>query len=332
MSLKVGSVGYATDQGLGILLKSFYDAGVVTEVAVIAHGSRPTHMEWYPRSELWTNLRSPQQIQRLKDLCDEVDVMLFFETPFAWELIPHCRSIGVRTFLMPMYECMPKALPYIPDRFICPSELDLKYYPTSSTFIPVPVSYPWRKREVAEVFVHNAGHGGLMGRNGTRELLDAIPLVKSPVKFIIRTQKDKSGGFNNLKSNDKVRVLVGTIPYEDLYSQGDAFVFPEKFNGLSLPLQEAYAAGMLVMAGNRFPMNRWLPTDPLIPVTGYRQSRIAPRCNEFEEAVYNPQDIANTIDSWYGRDISKYSEKGRKWAEANSWDCLRSKYVEELSR
>ena len=39
------------------------------------------------------------------------------------------------------------------------------------------------------------------------------------------------------------------------------FVFPEKFNGLSLPLQEARAAGMLVLATDRFPMNTWLPRE-----------------------------------------------------------------------
>ena len=48
--MKVGMVSYATEQGLGYLAKSFYDAGVIDEVLLIsytARGTRPMHPKWY---------------------------------------------------------------------------------------------------------------------------------------------------------------------------------------------------------------------------------------------------------------------------------------------
>lgn len=351
--MKVGSLVFATDQGLGILAKSFFDAGVVTDVMVVKHGRRSEREDWYPNSFRVTNLNDPAQLQRMADFCKSVDVMLFFETPFVWPLLDKCRSYRVPTVLMPMYECMPKMLPSHPDMFLCPSLLDYSYYPgdkfhhqekdgrevyTKSVHIPVPVEQHWYQRDRAEVFAHNSGHGGLKGRNGTREFLEAIPLVKSDARFVLRTQ-DRYHLDERLIAGAGDRLAVyGAVARDQLYLE-DVFVFPEKFNGLSLPLQEARAAGMLVMATDRFPMNMWLPIsvptgdeilNPLISISGSCTSNVSPRCNDFEEAIIDPRDIAAKIDEWYGRDISVYSLQGREWAKENSWEVLKPKYLSVL--
>lgn len=328
--MRVGSVVYATDQGLGYLAKSFFDAGVVTDVAVVAHGRHTTHWDWYlPGSLRVMNLRRPSECEAMKGLCRRVDAMLFFETPFHWPLIDYCREIGVATFLMTMYECTPKVLPSTPDIFLCPSLLDSQYFPQErSTYLPVPVDpVPWRQRTKAEVFVHNAGHGGLKGRNGTRELLEAIPLVRSGAKFIVRSQEPIPH-----KPHPNLEVRIGTVPRSELYDEGDVFIFPEKFNGLSLPLQEAKASGMLVVAADRFPINTWLHREPRIPVREYRTTSIGPPYNEFQEAVIDPVDIARMVDSLYGKDITNISLHGQKWAETMSWEILKPQYLEEITK
>lgn len=327
--MKVGSLVYATEQGLGYLGKSFVDAGVVTDVMVIRHGRRQERDDWYNGSCRIMSMHDTSQRRLIEDFCASMEAMLFFETPFLWELIPFCQRAGVKVALMPMHECMPDPLPAQPDLFLCPSLLDLQCYP-GGVFIPVPVDVPWKQRTRAEVFVHNAGHGGLRGRNGTAELIEAIDLVKSPAKFIIRSQEHINIG--KLVRNSGARVQMGTSPRESLYSEGDVFVFPEKFNGLSLPLQEAYASGMLVMSTDRFPMNTWLPRDPLIPSPRSERSRVSPRCREFDEAIVDPADIAAHIDRWYGRDVSEFSLLGQQWAEENSWATLKPRYVRTLER
>lgn len=336
--MRVGSLVYATDQGLGILAKSFFDAGVVTDVIVVRHGRHPTHDFWYPGAEQITSLRDPQQVQRAKRFCESMDVMLFFETPFLWELLPHAKRKGVKTVVCPMYECAHENLrrpEYKPDLFLCPSLLDLDYFP-EGVFIPVPVQVEWRQRTRAEVFVHNAGWGGLKGRNGTAEIVAAWHYVKSPAKLILRTQENLSHSWRNSKGtirnfDKRIELVTQTVPYDQLYREGDAFLFSEGFNGLSLPLQEARAAGMLVMCGNRHPMNKWLPTAPMIPVDHYRKERIGPPYPLYDRACYDPKTIAATVDAWYGADLTEYSLSGRAWAEAHSWGALKPRYMEALT-
>lgn len=336
--MRCGTLAYATDQGLGILAKGFYDHGIVTDVLVVEHGHRPTHREWYPKALSVPIRRLRQSASVLRWFCQSVDVMLFFETPFDWELLPFCREHGVRTVLMPMYECMPETWPHQPDAIVNPSLLDQQYFPRG-TFVPVPVDVPWRQRTRAEVFVHNAGWGGIGGRNGTREVIDALQYLRSDAKVIIRSQAA------DIPTSDRAEIRIGTAPQDSLYDEGDVFLFPEKNNGLSLPLQEARASGMLVMATDRFPMNAWLPNDveyqdgeesfvplmanPLIPVRSYEPSRIG-GCVEFQKAVIDPRDVAAKIDEWYGRDIGEYSLSGRQWAEENSWESLRLRYLDVL--
>lgn len=330
--MRVGSLVFATDQGLGYLAKNFYDHGIVTDVMVVRHGRRHEHAEWFPNAQRITDLYSQEQYADMRAFCAKMDIMLFFETPFRWELLDWCKECKTKTVLVPMHECMPRTLPAFPDFMLCPSLLDLRYAQVSllfghvnSKFLPIPVEVPWRKRTRAEVFVHNAGNGGLRGRNGTKELMHAMPFVKSPIKLILRSQEGRY-----VTDDPRVEHRVGCAPFDALWEEGDCFIFPEKFNGLSLPLQEARAAGMLVMATDRFPMNTWLPREPLISVSDVRRASVGGNCIEFDEAIIEPRDIAAKIDEWHGKDISEYSEAGGAWAEDNSWTVLGPKYQELL--
>lgn len=344
--MRVGTLTFATSQGLGILAKSFYDHGIITDVMIVLHSSRETHEEWYPNHKGFCPGRCWKREGKIvTSFVSKMDAMVFFETPFHWELLNYCRQQGIKTCLMPMYECMPRQLPSLPDEYWCPSLLDQQYFPLDSKYLPVPVcvdpkcsclfKVKHKLREKALHFVHNAGHLGLKSRNGTGELLDALPYIESPVKFTIRAQKappwNVQDRLKSLKNNVKVDFSLGTVPYESLYDEGDVFVFPEKFNGLSLPLQEACASGMVVMCGDRFPMNTWLPKEPLIPIESYSKNCVSPRCLMFDEAQISPKAIAARIDEYYGKDISCLSLRGLEWAKANSWEYLKPLYLKELA-
>lgn len=322
--MRVGSIVLATDQGLGYLAKSFYDHGIVDKVILIEHSSRYNHKDWY----------RPEDVCRsIEDLLSKVDSLIFFEELWNyWKIIPIARAARVKTALMVMYECTRHPLPYQPDVILAPSLLDKQFYP-HAVHMPVPVEVKWQQRKQARVFVHNAGNGGIGGRNGTNELLKAMELVKSPVKLILRHQEpirldSNLGLLERARKDPRIEIRKGTVAPEDLWTEGDVFVFPERFNGLSLPLQEAYASGMLVMAGARFPMTEWLPAEPLIPVSAYSKTSIA---RSFERADYDPKQIAATIDAWYDADIAALSRRGRDWARENSWLKLKGSYETVLS-
>jgi hypothetical protein len=346
--MKVGTICYAVESGLGNLAKAFYDNGVIDEALLVRHHHFENKgADWYPGAKV-LEPKPALDVTLAMDFCQSCDVMLFFETPFMWSLLSILHSCGVPTALMPMYECYPLVMPHRADLYLCPSDLDAQYfspargYPHSAR-INVPVKVPHRQRCEAKVFVHNAGHGGLRGRNGTKEVVEAWRRVKSEAKLIIRSQEPISlAPYPELLG--RATAEIGSVPYSELWDnggEGDVFLFPEKFNGLSLPLQEAFAAGMLVMATDRFPMNTWLPGSAsasgdyksvLIPVSSTRETCVGPGYQRFTESLVRPEDIAARVDHWYGRDVSSYSELGRAWAAENSWEVLGPKYRDVLAK
>lgn len=342
--MKVGSVVYCTDQGLGLLARDFYENDIVTDVVIVQHKSRVNNYGWYPQHTpiLTQPCHFDNWLRTVQALIDRVDAMLFFETPFVWEAIAYCKRQGKKSFLMTMYECTPKEIPVEPDVYLCPSDLDYNYFSNKPNCvrINVPVRVNWKKRTTAEVFVHNAGHGGLKGRNGTIDVVAAMHLTKSPARMIIRCQDpttllhpSEPIHLQNRYYPPNTEVRIGTFDRDTLYDEGDVFVFPERFNGLSLPIQEAYAAGMLIMATDRYPNNTYLPSPPLLPIyyTSLNQS-VSSRFLTFTESFVDPKAIAQKIDEWYGKDIQQYSLEGADWATSNSWKILGTRYKEILSK
>lgn len=304
-----GIVCYATEQGLGRQAKSFFDNGLVSEVFVYPHSSYVNHYEWYPKRS-----------KTYDELLSKVNEVWFIETPFDWNFILKAREKGIKTVFFIMYECTRKPMPYIPDVLVGGSIMEREYFGDDVKVInvPVPKELKWKLREKARVFVHNAGHGGLAGRNGTKELIEAIKYIKSPIKLIIRSQ------FPLKEYKDpRVEYRIGDFPYETLFAEGDVFVYPDKFGGSCLPLQEAHASGMAVMASDRHPSNTWLPKEILIPIEGYKKDRAY---SEIDSAIVSPEKIANMIDNWYDKDITHLSMLGKKWGEENSWDVLKKEY------
>lgn len=358
--MRVGCVGYAVRQGLGYLMKSFVDAGVVTDPIIWPHRCRENLPQWYSGG----NLVVPEtgSVTKLLERRGKfIDVLIAFETFFDWTVLAKCRELGIKTVLIPMYEWTPK-VPYdFPDAVVCPSLLDQDYFtgllPAGEKmgygagswvsrykdgrlkvdYLPIPVDpTQWRQRTTALRFLHNAGNVGHRWHKGTLELLKALPLVQNPDFRITIRGQDKAELNKVLKEagsasiDPRLTIELGEIPYENLWDGFDVYVAPEKFNGLSLPLQEARAAGLLVMTSSRYPHSQWLPHNPLIPVKDYVRSGVGSSYFDLDEAVIDPQDIATRIDQWYGKDISNYSLTGRLWAQENSWERLKPRWLKTL--
>lgn len=323
---------YGTKQGLGYLAKSFWDAGVIDEVLMVLHGRRRNYPEWYNNKALPITTRrigGPEVDKILKN----VDLMLFFETPFDWEFPNYCNQRGVKTVCIPMYEWYPRDKMGAFDHYLCPSLLDAEYFPGHPVFQPPVDPGTWRQRTVAEKFLHNAGNVGHKWHKGTLELLQAMQYVKSDLTLTVRAQDTRElrkvlMKVPEVENDPRVQLELGEIPREDLFKTHDVYIAPEKLNGLSLPLQEAYAAGMLVMTSSRYPNTCYLPQSPLIPVESYHESRIGPGYLSFQEAVMNPRTIARCMDTWYGEPIDLYSEEGRKWGLVNSWDARKQELLD----
>jgi hypothetical protein len=326
----VGTVCYSTHSGLGHLARDFYRNGIVNRILHVFHRTHKSHTEWYPPHDLYTH-------DIREKFLDGLDVLLMFETAFYWDLMQKAKDRSIKTIIVPMYEYSPCPGPVVPDLFLCPSLLDqqvFKDYPNEYLPIPAPDWVKWRLRENALTFVHNAGHGQHGYAKGTIEVLEAARLTECQVKIHVRMQPDPRTDsiYRRYKHQKNIEWQVGAdLPEEELFSTGDVYINAEQFNGLSMPLQEAYSAGMLVMTSDRFPANSWLPIPPLIPVNHYVKYKIPGGSNlPFDRAVISPVDIAKTIDYWYGKDIREFSLMGKRWAEENSWERLKPKYTNLL--
>lgn len=330
--MKIGSLHYATHSGLGVLCKEFCDAGVITDVLINAHLKFKTHSEWYPNSKIIGDraLSTPSEdLEILENFIKSLDVLFVFESPWYPETISIARKHNVAIAFMPMYEWTP--FPMDADVFITVSKLDYDYYrqmyPNKRVellYVPTHSQVKWKLRTTCTTFLHNGGNGSRNDRNGTRALIDALPFIKSPINLKIKAQ-----GLTLPDVNDpRVEIINRDFTFNELWDEADCFLFVERFAGLSLPLQEAHASGMLVIAGDRYPINTWLPISPLVKPISFEQLSFVNI--PFQSAIYNPQDIAQKIDAFYGTDISSYSLTGREWAENNSWKVLKPKYLEVL--
>lgn len=342
--MRVGSLGYCTTQGIGYLLKDFYDNGVVNDVLLKRYprADRENHVEWYPPGTPLLQGRdfAQQNHHVVKAWIERCDVLLFFETPLDWELLKYARRLGKKTAIMTMYEWWPESPPALPDLFLCPSVLDLDVFndtyghrddvSTVRLNVPAPTG-TWHQRMTVRRFLHNAGHIGSRNHKGTDTLLAAMEFVESPLCLTVQCQD--AAGLSRLRRDyfrgDETRVTFNTGDKErgDLFPwDHDVYVAPERYNGLSLPLQEAFAAGMPVVTTDRYPMNTWLPRETLVPISRYDRVRVAPGHLEIDEAIVDPRALAKVLDGMYDSDVTELSQRGKAWAEANSWDVLRPKY------
>jgi hypothetical protein len=347
--MNVGSIVWSTDQGLGNLAKDFYDHGIFNKVAVVQHTSRHNHNEaWYPE-HLKLFGRPFIRMEGFAEWLRSLKCLLLFETPFDWEVIQFAKAHGIKCILMTMYEWTPKTLPHEPDWFLCPSLLDLDYFKhtkkASHIPVPVPDQIPYQLRTEAKRFLHNGGNLGVNGGRGTPELLQALRYINKEIQFTIRSQDRQELGKYLRQSPwverlPNVKIEIGTKPYLELWNGYDVLVAPEKYNGLSLPLQEAKAAGMFVLTTDRYPTNTWLwgkdDRDGLgryIAPTGEQRGSVGGPYNEINISTLDPSEIARAINDTYTTSIQQFSEQAVVWRKEMSWETLGPKYeqlIEEV--
>ena len=314
-----GIVARADNSGLGNMSWELWGRLGIDKAVVITNGVYQTFPERFGCKEALP--ASEFDDAAVRRLLEGLDAIITVETPYNWNLYKIAKEMGVKSVMFPMYECLKKGMPR-PDLYICPSDLDFDSIEGSKVSMPFPVNTEkirFKTREYARTFVHNAGHGGLLGRNGTDIVLAAIPLVKNKdARFIIRSQTPTEC------DDPRVDVRVGNFEnYWDMWDEGDVFVFPHKFDGLSLPIQEALAAGMPLITTRMYPFDTWLPTEFMVDVDRTETVKLS---REITASFVAPDVLAHRIDAWAGREISTLSKMAGMIANERSWKALKWEY------
>ena len=328
-NLRIGLIARADNSGLGKLSEDFYNNLPIAKTLALKHPHYHNYPEKFPKAR-FAKMGNPT-LEEIDWLLEDIDLVLTFETAYNWNLFSRAKEKGVKTVLVPMYEFTRVELPEEPDLYLCPSLIEYDIYSKvgNAKYLPIPIDrtkIPYQERKKADVFLFNNGHGGALGRNGLQELLEAISLVKSDVKFLIRSQVL----FQTVRDS-RVQIEFGEIPFEKLYSEGDVFIFPHKFDGLSLPIQEAMAAGLPIISTNFYPHNTYLPKELLFEPETFRKGKMDEPYRTIDIAILSPIKIAQKIDEIAHKDISRYSKLSNKQAEKWSWLNLKPQYIQLFS-
>ena len=265
------------------------------------------------------------QSQLIEQWLNGIDTLLTFETPYTWELFDICRKRGIKTILCAMYEYLnpfdikahPVDLIWQPVRWYMEA---MRAWGIPVAFVPMPVDrevFKFKQHKQAAVGLINLGHWNIdEDRNGTGTILAALPLIRSRnLRLIIHSQ-------HPFECDDpRVTVISGDVPHPiDNYAAGDFLIYPRRYAGLSLPMNEALSCGLPVLMTDMKPQNRILPRHWLIPVSNIRQWKLR---NVIDLATINPLALAQKIDAWVNRDIARDSELAGEIAESFSWPVVK---------
>lgn len=316
--MKIGLIARCDNTGLGNMSWEYYRQLKIDEVLLVK-ASFANFPERYSDYEMYN--RENPSISMLKRFLSKIDILLTIETPYYWGVYKLAREMGVKTVLIPMYEFLDDRpeLNFV-DLFMADSQIGYDKCPSSKRiYIPYPVNRKvllFKLRTTARIFLHNAGHGGMMGRNGTEELIKAMRYVKSDVKLIINSQFP-------LEVNDpRITFNLGNYKnYWDTWGSGDVFILPCRFGGNFLAFNEAMSCGMPVMTTDVYPHNTYLPKELLIKP--FETSEQGLYNITVKMSFHDPIIIAAAIDRIANQDITKYSNRANEYAESISWKKLK---------
>lgn len=335
--MRIGLIARADSRGLGVQCKGFHDALHPDATMVVDCPSvnpLPLRRDWYPKA---TWIRGLPSASDFRKWLDGLSVVYTAETGYGQALWPEAERARVKTILHANYEFLDRN--DRPTIWAVPSMWHFDEFPEPRQFLPVPIAldrFPDLQRPAtATNFCHVIGRPAVHDRNGTRDLLAALPYVRSRVTVTIRCQDPAYVPSllhaRSIPANVELVIHSADIPnYWDLYAGQDVLVMPRRFGGLCLPVNEALGAGMPVIMPNISPNNTWLPADWLVPATKTGQFT-AKTCIDIHAT--DPQALAAKIDQ-FATDRTFYAEAqttARDLAKRNSWDALLPEYQRVLA-
>lgn len=337
--MKVGLIARAEDRGLGVMLWEAYrhlqpDRTLVVDMGPLAKGFEP-HFDRYPDATIVPFDGGQLDEPAVRRWLAGLDVVYTAETPYDWRLFDWCRELGVRSVLHAMpefwhYATQPR-LPR-PDVVWLPTTWRAEHIP-EARLVPVPVALDrFAQRLRAEpVFLHRVGHRAMRDRAGTIALLRALKMVHGPCTVILSTQDERLPTPVQIRAGVKIEVRVRQRgDYWDGYDDASVLVGPRRYGGLSLPFNEAAAAGLGLVLADVSPNRTWhgmhVKADPGGSI----------RTGAGNIAAYdtNPRALAQAIDLLVCKPelIEQMSCLSISWAQAYSWDVLLPTYRAELDR
>ena len=355
--MKLGLIARADNSGLGVQTHEFYKNMAPAKTMVVdiskMNGNK-IYPERYPDGIFIRGIPTENDI---RSFLQGLDVVFIAESAYNPAFYNIAREMGVKTAVQYNYEFLDWIInPDYPrpDMLIAPSKwhyIDVErwcgVYNVQHVYLHCPVNQELLKPKLideARTFLHVAGRSAAHDRNGTLTVIGASKYLESDANIIIHFQGEQGLAHqatnsitdymiyadNHGNADKLIFQQIDFDNYAEVYEQGDVLLLPRRYGGNCLPMNEALAIGMPVIATNIEPNNKFLPAHWLIDATV--KGSFTPRTHiEIYEA--RPDTLAQKIDWFYGLgsiDMSVENAKAKELGDSIGWQVMKKKYEEVL--
>lgn len=281
--MNLGLVVFANDSGLGNQTRRLAQMLKPERLLVINSRSfsknNTQHFEWYDGFSGYTVDGFPNN-REVRIFLRGLTHVVLAENPLNWSLISEARRMGIKTYIQSNYEFCDNlndpTLP-LPDKFLMPSywmidEMNKRFGDDRVCYLPPPL-FPTECEAARTVnfsrsgprrFLHIVGTLAAADRNGTLDILRALPYTTASFSLIIKSQHPLPGEY--MVHDHRLTYKIGNERDPvDLYRDFDALILPRRYGGLSLTCNEALMSGMPVIMPDISPNNGLLPREWLVP-------------------------------------------------------------------
>lgn len=261
--MRLGLIARADNGGLGNLTWEFArhmrpDRVVIMDLGSAGRG--PTFPERYADFDTMVCHGVDLSDAALKWLLDGSDVVYTAETAYRENFWGEARARGVKTVLHSMPELHRPALR--PDVLWLPTTYETRRFDHAGLaydIVPVPVADDrfLDPADYGPVFYH-LGAPAMLDRNGTDTVVEALQHVTVPCRVIFHSCPDR---FQLAPRIGLVDLEIRRDRPDDYWrahpADASVLVLPRRYAGLSLPMQEAMAAGRPVISTALSPQKGW---------------------------------------------------------------------------
>lgn len=246
-----------------------------------------------------------------------------FDNPEAFEALESCDLIyTAETYYDPRLEKVPAILHVNPE-FYRGEPAEMFWYPTiweldrlpSGHVVPTPIADEDIEVDIppSDRLLHVGGHSARSDRNGSRVVHGILQQVKHPWR--IQSQ-------DGMRLHPHVMAYVEPMGYVDnrweLYKDCGILVYPRRYGGQSLQVNEAAAKGLAIVMPDCAPN---IATWPIVPFASRPASYIQTPGGKFQMHMGLAPALAETLRVLLAdRDmLERYQCKALAWARDNAW-------------
>lgn len=345
---RLGVIARAENRGLGHLTWETFRHVPGARALVVDPGNFTQGFEQFPNRYDATGLSLIVRWQDDQTLDEttcrtwlqQLDVVYIAETAYDRRMYRWAADAGVATVLHTMPELHHVDEAHMADVVWCPTPWRMNEVFDRTTrpvrLVPFPVALDRFDRYYGKPFkqpgpdgpvnvLHVAGHAAYMDRNGTKLAAAASTAFDHRVRLGVASQDEHVALGNGTR-------LQPTIHYWTLYAGADVLLMPRRFGGLCLPIQEASAAGLAIIALDTEPHDWYGCADVEAEVVADFETG----SGIVEVHTARPDHIADAVNmlafgtSGGERLLEARRARSRAWAEAHSWDALLPTWDREL--